>query len=58
MSQLGERRRAKYGHTLRNDITLDKCHISAFVACNEIVKHALNRQPPQHHKKRADVEFI
>lgn len=35
MSQLEERKRAKYGHTLCNDIMLDKCRISAFVACKE-----------------------
>lgn len=44
MSQLGERKRAKYGHTLCNDIRLDKCHISAFVACKDILKHTLNSQ--------------
>ncbi len=43
MPQLGERKRAKDGHTLCNDITLDKCHISAFVACKDILKHTLNR---------------
>lgn len=48
MSQLGERKGAKNGHTLGNDIMLDKCHISAFVACKDILKHTLNRKLIEH----------
>lgn len=55
MSQLGERKRAKYGHTLCNDITLDKCHVSAFVACKDMLKHTLNRQQIQHRRKKEQI---
>lgn len=50
-----ERERAKYGHTLCNDIMLDKCHISAFVACKNILKHTWNRQLIQRRGKKKQI---
>lgn len=32
------RSETEYGHTPCNDIMLDKCHISPFVACMDIAK--------------------
>lgn len=43
---------AKDGHTRYNDIMLDKCHISAIVACKSTLKHVLHKKLILHYLKK------
>lgn len=37
---------------------LDKCHISAFVACKDKLKRTLNRRRVQRHKRGTDMKNL